>query len=581
MPSRSPIRSPKRRGPVRERTDGEDHPTVAGDRLQRHAGGRRSSRPFCSTFGATEGVSSLANRKSQTRCPGGYRVARRARDDSAHGPRAGARLGRHHRSQRTGDRVRRRCRSRAHERAQPPGSHGVGDVRQRARRAGDPPRGRRRRRPRRPRRADRRCRGARALGRVCPGSEPQSSPWRVAGTGPARASGFVSGVDQTFQGPRGRAITGSVEHTAPIARGCLRRTGLRSRRAAWSGSTRIAPATGSTSLAPSTTCFRARLAELLDGRSPQRRMLGVALAPSDVAAQTAPRGRPAATATACSCAAVEDGGPAHRAGVEVGDLLVAPRARAAHRRRPVGRTRPLDDGPDANCSSCVASRSGRSRRRSTSPTAAPTRRGAPHERLTDHLRAPTVAGGHECSWAAGSEISALSRAVASDDCGFFVGVCSPRSVNGRVSISSSSISPASTRRFHSWWSAPSHGTRASPRRRTARAPRRCARGCCGRPGSAGSPGRRWTRRTCAACARMVSGEPISPPPCAFWPDGRCLPRLVLVPQADGARHDRAVLVVEAQRELEERRSRRPARAPPRRSSAHMNWLTTAMFGLVW
>src|SRR5215472_6408827 len=27
--------------------------------------------------------------------------------------------------------------------------------------------------------------------------------------------GFVSGVDRTFRGPRGRRITGSVEHTAP------------------------------------------------------------------------------------------------------------------------------------------------------------------------------------------------------------------------------------------------------------------------------------------------------------------------------------------------------------------------------
>src|SRR5512132_3166903 len=31
--------------------------------------------------------------------------------------------------------------------------------------------------------------------------------------------GFVSGVERTFRGPRGRRITGSVEHTAPLLPG--------------------------------------------------------------------------------------------------------------------------------------------------------------------------------------------------------------------------------------------------------------------------------------------------------------------------------------------------------------------------
>src|SRR5436853_2976948 len=31
--------------------------------------------------------------------------------------------------------------------------------------------------------------------------------------------GLVSGTDRTFRGPRGRRISGSVEHTAPLARG--------------------------------------------------------------------------------------------------------------------------------------------------------------------------------------------------------------------------------------------------------------------------------------------------------------------------------------------------------------------------
>src|SRR6201986_1874071 len=32
--------------------------------------------------------------------------------------------------------------------------------------------------------------------------------------------GFVSGIERTFRGPRGRRITGSLEHTAPLVPGC-------------------------------------------------------------------------------------------------------------------------------------------------------------------------------------------------------------------------------------------------------------------------------------------------------------------------------------------------------------------------
>src|ERR1700677_1877477 len=35
--------------------------------------------------------------------------------------------------------------------------------------------------------------------------------------------GFVSGIEQTFRGPRGRRITGSLEHTAPLLPGHSRR----------------------------------------------------------------------------------------------------------------------------------------------------------------------------------------------------------------------------------------------------------------------------------------------------------------------------------------------------------------------
>ena len=112
---------------------------------------------------------------------------------------------------------------------------------------------------------------------------------------------------------------------------------------------------------------------------------------------------------------------------------------------------------------------------------------------------------------------------------------------------------------------PWRGTRASPRRRTARGLADVL--------VAVAPGLVEqdhlvdvaTPRTCAACARIVSGEPIRPPRCAFWPDGVCLPRLVLVPQVDRAGLDRAVRRCRSAARTGRTSSRRPARAPPRRS----------------
>jgi S1-C subfamily serine protease len=138
----------------------------------------------------------------------------------------------------------------------------------------------------------------------------------------SRASvGFVSGVGQSFRGPRGRAITGSLEHTAPIARGASGGPVFdRSGRVVAINTHRSGD--GFYLARVVDDVLRARLTELLAGRSPQRRMLGVALAPSDVAAQLR-RAVGLAERDGLLVRGVEDGGPAHRAGVEVGDLLVS------------------------------------------------------------------------------------------------------------------------------------------------------------------------------------------------------------------------------------------------------------------
>jgi serine protease Do len=143
----------------------------------------------------------------------------------------------------------------------------------------------------------------------------------------SRASvGFVSGVGQTFSGPRGRAITGSLEHTAPIARGA-------SGGPVFDRGGRVVAVNTHRSgdgfyLARAVDdALRARLAELLAGHSPRRRMLGVALASAEVAGQLR-RAVGLAEREGLLVRGVEDGGPAQRAGVEVGDLLVSANGRA-------------------------------------------------------------------------------------------------------------------------------------------------------------------------------------------------------------------------------------------------------------
>jgi serine protease Do len=138
----------------------------------------------------------------------------------------------------------------------------------------------------------------------------------------ARATlGFVSGVDQSFRGPRGRIVRGSIEHTAPLARGSSggpvldtagKVVGIDTHRAG----------DGFYLARAADDVLRARIADLLEGRSPQRRTLGVALAPHHVAAQLRHAvGLPERDGLLVR--GVDENGPAGRAGVLVGDLLVS------------------------------------------------------------------------------------------------------------------------------------------------------------------------------------------------------------------------------------------------------------------
>jgi S1-C subfamily serine protease len=132
--------------------------------------------------------------------------------------------------------------------------------------------------------------------------------------------GLVSGTDRTFRGPRGRRLSGSVEHTAPLARGSTggaladaagRVVGVNTLRLG----DRFALAQ------PADEALQARVARLAAGEAPARRRLGVALAPAHVARRLRSSvGLPERDGLLVR--GVEDGSPAAAAGIESGDLLV-------------------------------------------------------------------------------------------------------------------------------------------------------------------------------------------------------------------------------------------------------------------
>ncbi len=133
--------------------------------------------------------------------------------------------------------------------------------------------------------------------------------------------GMVSSVDVAFQGPRGRQVHGGVEHTAPLVRGAsggpvadaqghvvalnTHRTGR-----------------GFYVARPIDAPLRATIEDLAAGKSVVRPRLGIALAPPEVAAKLrASVGLPPRDGLLVR--GVEPDGPADKAGIAEGDLLVA------------------------------------------------------------------------------------------------------------------------------------------------------------------------------------------------------------------------------------------------------------------
>jgi serine protease Do len=133
--------------------------------------------------------------------------------------------------------------------------------------------------------------------------------------------GLVSGVEAAFRGPRGRRITGSVEHTAPLARGASGGPLLdRAGRLLGVNTNRLGE--GFYLALPADAELRRRVESLAAGTSVERPTLGLGLAPPHVARRLR-RSVGLPERDGLLVRTVAEGGPAATAGLRQGDLLVA------------------------------------------------------------------------------------------------------------------------------------------------------------------------------------------------------------------------------------------------------------------
>src|SRR6266571_6384687 len=140
--------------------------------------------------------------------------------------------------------------------------------------------------------------------------------------------GFVSGIERTFRGPRGRRITGSLEHTAPLLPGSSggpildaggQLLGINTSRLG----------EGFYLAIPTDEALRGRVDALARGQSAAPPRLGIAITPGHVTRRLRRAvGLPDTEGLLIS--EVTDDSPAARAGLAQGDLIVAAAGRPVH-----------------------------------------------------------------------------------------------------------------------------------------------------------------------------------------------------------------------------------------------------------
>lgn len=132
--------------------------------------------------------------------------------------------------------------------------------------------------------------------------------------------GLVSGTARSFRGPRGRRISGSIEHTAPLLPGSSGGPVV-SAEGELLGINTNRLGEGFYLAIPADESLREKVDRLSRGEAPQRRRLGVAIVPAPIARKMrAAVGLPASDGILVR-GVVEDS-PAARAGIGQGDLLV-------------------------------------------------------------------------------------------------------------------------------------------------------------------------------------------------------------------------------------------------------------------
>ena len=133
--------------------------------------------------------------------------------------------------------------------------------------------------------------------------------------------GFVSGIERTFRGPRGRRITGSLEHTAPLLPGASGGPVLTAAGQLLGINTnRLGE--GFYLAIPADQALQGRVGTLARGESAQPPRLGVAIAPNHVARRLR-RAVGLPDADGLLIRDVTEDSPAARAGIARGDLIVA------------------------------------------------------------------------------------------------------------------------------------------------------------------------------------------------------------------------------------------------------------------
>ena len=140
------------------------------------------------------------------------------------------------------------------------------------------------------------------------------------GRGLRATPGFVSASSRSFRGPRGRRITGAIEHTAPLPRGSGGGP-LVDLEGKLLGLNAIRLEGGLILAVPTNAAFADAVERLARGEAPRRFRLGVAIAPPHVARRLR-RAVGLPDAAGVLVRSVSEESPAARAGIERGDLIV-------------------------------------------------------------------------------------------------------------------------------------------------------------------------------------------------------------------------------------------------------------------